>query len=118
MLAALMLLLAGLSLLMVAEALSSMALLVVATLVTGAAMALGYRGSLQIVNEIAPDERRAEVVSSYLLVCFTANSLPVVGVGLLSQAIGSEAAHRTFAIVLAALAVIACVMGLRYAPKK
>jgi MFS family permease len=107
------LLLAGLALLLLAESHRAMALLYVATVVTGAAMALGYRGSLQIVNEIAPADRRAELVSSYLLCCYTANSLPVVGVGLLATTYSAEAAHRIFAIVLAVLAVIAGVAGRR-----
>jgi MFS family permease len=117
MIAALILLWIGLGLLTLAEALHSMALLVLATLLTGAAMAVGYRGSLQIVNEIAPERQRAELVSSYLLVCYSANALPVIGVGLLSLPLGPENAHRVFAIVLVALASLACVIGLRYAPR-
>lgn len=117
MLAALVLLWLGLGLLTLAEALHSMALLVLASILTGAAMALGYRGSLQIINEIAPERQRAELVSSYLLVCYSANSLPVIGVGVLSLPLGPEDAHRVFAIVLVALASIACAIGLRYAPR-
>jgi hypothetical protein len=80
-------------------------------------MALGYRGSLQIINEIAPQQQRAELVSSFLLVCYSANALPVIGVGLLSLPLGPEYAHRVFAIVLVALASLACAVGLRYAPR-
>src|SRR5579885_3033143 len=117
MLAALILLWIGLGLLTLSEALHSMTLLVLASILTGAAMALGYRGSLQIINEIAPERQRAELVSSYLLVCYTANSLPVIGVGVLSLPLGPENAHRVFAIVLVGLASIACAIGLRYAPR-
>ena len=51
----------------------------------GVALALGYRGSLQVVNRIAPDDRRAEVVSGFLLACFVGDSVPVVGVGVLDS---------------------------------
>jgi MFS family permease len=115
--AALVLLWLGLGLLTLAEAVHSMGLLVLATLFTGAAMALGYRGSLQIVNEIAPERQRAELVSSFLLVCYSANSLPVIGVGLLSLRTGAVDAHRVFAIVLVVLASLACAVGLRQAPR-
>ena len=115
--AALALLWAGLGLLTLAEALHSMTLLVLASILTGAATALGYRGSLQIVNEIAPERQRAELVSSYLLVCYSANSLPVIGVGLLSLPLGPVNAHRVFAIALVVLASLACAVGLRYAPQ-
>lgn len=117
MLAALVLLWIGLGLLTLAETLHSMTLLVLATLLTGAAMALGYRGSLQIINEIAPQRQRAELVSSFLLVCYSANSLPVIGVGLLSLTLGPVNAHRVFAIVLVVLASLACAIGLRHAPR-
>lgn len=73
--------------------------------------ALGYRGSLQVVDEIAPEDRRAELVTSYLLVCSAGNALPVVGVGVLSRAVGPELAHRIFAGVLAVLGLLAGGIG-------
>ena len=113
---ALVLLLAGLGVLVIAETVRSMVCLIAATVVTGASMGLGYRSSLQVINKIAPADRRAELVAAYLLVCYSANALPVIGVGLLSLAIGASTAHYVFAVVLAALASGACVIGLRYAP--
>jgi MFS family permease len=108
------LMLVGLPLLMLAEHLGSMRLFVAATVVAGAAMALAYRSSLQIVNQIAPADQKAEVLSTYLLVCYTANAMPVLGIGLLGTIVSSEFAHATFAAVLVVLAVIACIVGLRY----
>ncbi len=99
------------ALLIGAELDRSMALLVVAAAVGGAAMSLSYRGSLQVVNEIAPQEKRAEVVSTYLLMCYLGNSLPVLGVGLLATALQPPTAHQVFAIVVAALAVTAVLTG-------
>ena len=63
------------------------------------------------MDEIAPEDRRAELLASYLLVCYTGNSLPIVTVGVLSQAIGPETAHRLFAAVLALLALVAGGIG-------
>jgi MFS family permease len=108
----------GLTLLVVSEQEASVGLLLAATLLAGAAMALGYRGSLEIVNEIAPAERRAEVICTYLLVCYSANSLPVLGVGLLSLTVGPLEAHLSFAIVIAVLAVIATGIGARFLPRE
>jgi MFS family permease len=105
------LLLAGLLLLMLADAHRAIGLLLAGTIVGGAAMALGYRGSLQIVDEIAPEDRRAELLASYLLVCYAGNSLPIVTVGVLSQTTGPETAHRLFAAVLGLLALIAGAIG-------
>jgi MFS family permease len=112
------LLLIGLAMLVTAEHVRSMVTLLIATVVSGGATALGYRCSLQIINEIAPAEQHAELVSSYLLVCYTANSLPVIGVGLLSLVISAVSAHRAFAVLLAALAVLACAIGWRFLPER
>jgi MFS family permease len=113
---AMILLLLGLAVLVVAEEMNSMPCLIAATVITGSSMGLGYRSSLQVINKIAPADHRAELVASYLLVCYSANALPVIGVGLLSQAIGTSLAHYLFAAVLAVLASGACAIGLRYAP--
>ena len=110
-------LLVGLGLLVATEQLRSMPMLTAATLVSGAATGLGFRVSLQIINAIAPGAQRAEVVSSYLLVCYTANSLPVIGTGLLMLAISAPVAHLAFAILLALLSVLACATGWRYAAR-
>jgi MFS family permease len=100
-------------LLAAAQGLRSLAMLAVGAAVTGAAAALGYRGSLQVVNEIAPGEKRAEVISSYQIVCFLGNSLPVVGVGLLSAAATPLVATLALAACIAVLAAVALATELR-----
>ena len=94
-----------------AEASRSITLLLVASAVGGAAMALSYRGSLQVLNEIAPQDKRAEVVSAYLLMCYLGNSLPVLGVGLLATTLKPPQAHEIFAGVVAVLALAAILTG-------
>jgi MFS family permease len=55
-------LLAALGLLVAAELVASLMVLLIATVFVGVAAGLGYRGSLPVVNQIAPEERRADVV--------------------------------------------------------
>jgi hypothetical protein len=76
---------------------------------------LGYRGSLQVVNEIAPADRRAEVISAYLVCCYVGNSVPVIGVGVLSQLSTPIAASSAFAITIALFAVTAILTGRKFA---
>ena len=102
-------LLPAVALVVVAQAARSLPLLFAATALAGVALAFGYRGSLQVVNEIAPDERRAELVSSYFIACFVGNSVPVIGVGLLSTLTGPLPASIVFACTLAGLSVAALV---------
>lgn len=72
---------------------------------------------MQEVNRIAPPERRAEVLSAYLLCCYGGNSLPAVGVALLSRQIGHLGANVFFAAVLVVLEAIALVIGARQGQK-
>jgi MFS family permease len=100
-------LLPAVALVVVAQAARSLALLLLATALAGVTLALGYRGGLQLVNEMAPDERRAEVVSSYFIACFTGNSVPVIGLGVLTTLTDPLIASTVFAGTVAALGIAA-----------
>jgi MFS family permease len=118
MMSALAMLLPSVWLLVAAEAVHSMPLLLGAAALGGVCGGLGYRGSLEVINRIAPADRRSEVVSSLLIALFAGNSVPVIGIGLLSAVAGASAAHLTFAVVISALAGIAALTGIKYAPSE
>jgi MFS family permease len=111
MLTGLVLLLPALLILVLAQAETSLALLLTGTAVSGVATALCYRGSLQVVNEIAPSDRRAEIISTYLICCYIGNSLPVIGVGIISTLSGPIVASSAFAITIALFVVAALISG-------
>jgi MFS family permease len=113
MLLALALLLPSLALLVTAQAQGSLTLLLFGTALSGISGALGYRGSLQVVNQIAPADQRAGVSSLYFIVCFVGNSLPVIAVAFLTRAFNSLVADSVFAISLAMLAIGALVASTR-----
>jgi MFS family permease len=113
MLSALVVLVPTLALIVVAEIARSMTLLVAATALAGLAAALGYRGSLEVINELAPDDRRSEVVSSYMIALYLGNSLPVIGIGVLSRVMSPLLAHIVFAIAIALSAAAALALGAR-----
>lgn len=115
MLCGLGLLVPGVVLLVLAQPLGSLTALLVSSAIGGPASALGYRGSLQVINEIAPPERRAETISTYLLVCYCGVSLPVIGIGLLSQLASEQLADIVFAALLCALAFAAFLTDRHYA---
>jgi hypothetical protein len=118
MLSSLVLLLPSLWLLVLAQVIQSLPVLLIAAAGTGVSGGLGYRGSLEVVNRIAPADQRSEVVSSYLVVCFAGNSLPVIGIALLSAVAGSLAADVTFAAVITVLAGLAFLTGIKYGPDR
>ena len=113
---ALALLVPAVWLLVGAELARSMPLLLGAAALCGVAGGLGYRGSLEVINRIAPADRRSEVVSSYLIALFAGNSIPVIGIGVLSATTSALFAHVVFAAVITALAGIAALTGAKYAP--
>ena len=115
--AALLLLPPSVWILVGAELGRSLGLLIFAAAMGGLAGGLGYRGSLEVINRIAPADRRSEVVSSYMIALFAGNSVPVIGIGFLSAATTALTAHIVFAAVLTVLAGIAMLTGLKYAPK-
>jgi sugar phosphate permease len=102
------------ALLIAAQFEASMTILLVATAVCAVAAGLGYRGSLQVTNQIAPEDRRAELVSSYLICAFAGNALPVIGIGVISTLAGAKTATLAFAAMIAAFAIAALVFGIRY----
>ena len=111
---ALWLLIPGLVLIVSAQIAGSMLLMISATALCGASAGLGYRGSLQVVNQIAPEDRRAEVVSAYFLCCFSGNALPVIGIGVISTFAGLTVASTLFATMIIAFAVVALVFNAKY----
>ena len=110
------LLLPAVWLLVGAELARSLPLLLFAAAFCGVAGGLGYRGSLEVINRIAPADQRSEVVSSYLIALFAGNSVPVIGIGVLAAAAGSLVAHVSFAAVITALAGAAALTGIKYGP--
>jgi hypothetical protein len=105
------------ALIVAAQLLGSMTIVIIATASCGIASALGYRGGLQVVNQIAPEDRRAEVVSAFFICCFCGNALPVIGIGILSTLAGAVTASLAFAMTIALFAVIALGFGLNMADR-
>ena len=67
-----------------------------------------------MVNESAPADKRAAVVSTYFICCFTGNALPVIVVGVLSSLASTTVADIAFAGVIAAFALIASIFSFVY----
>lgn len=94
-----------------AQVLASLPAMLATTALVGISAGLGYRGSLQVVNQIAPADQRAGVVSSYFVCGFAGNALPVIGVGVLASFAGETVADTAFAVMLAAFAVVALIFA-------
>ena len=117
MLLALALMPPSVALIVAAQLFASMTMLIIATAVCAVTAGLGYRGSLQVTNQIAPQDRRAEIVSSYLICGFAGNALPVIGVGVISTVAGAITASLAFAATIVIFALLALYFAWRHLPK-
>lgn len=96
-------LLAGLALLAGALRWESLALVVLSALVGGAGQGLAFRAALSAVAEASPPQRRAAVISTLFVVAYAGISVPVIGVGLLTDPLGLEGAGLVFIACMAVL---------------
>jgi MFS family permease len=97
-----------------AQVSASLWVMLAATAAVAVSAGLGYRATLQVVNQSAPADKRAAVMSIYFICCFIGNAVPVVGVGVLSSFTTSIAADIAFACTIALFAMVALIFGLKY----
>jgi MFS family permease len=97
------LLVGGVSLLALALWLESLAALIASASVVGLGQGLAIGAGLAAINQRAPVERRGETASSFFVVMYVGLSLPVIGVGLASQAFSLRTAGIAFSAAVAAL---------------
>jgi MFS family permease len=103
-------LIAGMGSLALGVALSSLALLVIGGVIAGFGHGLAFRAGLTAVTARSPAEQRGDVASSFFVVMYVAIALPVIGVGILAQAIGLRPAGLIFAAAVAAVAMVVLVL--------
>ncbi|GHE14570.1 MFS transporter [Streptomyces alanosinicus] len=96
----------GLVLLALAGALASLILLLAATVIAGTGQGLAFLGGLTAVNQAAPADRHADVLSSFYVIIYLGVGLPVIGVGFLATVSGLLAAVQYFADFMALLCLV------------
>ncbi len=107
-------LLGGTSLLVVGTAViglgignESLAVLIAGGVVAGLGQGCSFRSALGAIVGASPGAQRAAVSSSFFAVCYVGISLPVVGIGASSDAIGLQKTAVIFAVAIAVLSAIA-----------
>jgi multisubunit Na+/H+ antiporter MnhB subunit len=71
---------------------------------------VSFRAGLAAVNERAPAAQRGVVASSFFVVMYVAIALPVIGEGVLAQAVGLRAAGLSFAAMVAGLSAVVLIL--------
>ncbi|MGW2812614.1 MFS transporter [Streptomyces sp. NPDC001415] len=95
----LLLLCVGLAMLAAAGGTRSLWLLLAAAACGGAGQGITFIAALARVNELAPQESRAEILSAFYMITYLGVGLPVIGVGLLATSTDLLTAVVTFSVV-------------------
>jgi MFS family permease len=111
-------LIAGMGLLTLGLAATSLPLVVAAAIVAGLGQGLCMRAGLEAVTTEAPAQRRAGIASAFFVVMYVAIALPVVGEGLAATRLGLRTAGIAFALAVAAIAAVALATLLRAHPTR
>ncbi|WP_275557856.1 MFS transporter [Streptomyces sp. 5-6(2022)] len=98
-------LVAGMAAIAVSLASASLALLVLGAVVAGTGQGLSFHAAVRVVTERSPADHRAEVTSALFVLMYLAISIPVIGVGALTVAVGLRSAGLIFTGCVALLAV-------------
>jgi MFS family permease len=88
---------AGMAVVAASLVVESLPVLVVGALVGGLGQGMSFRAGLTGVGAVAPEEHRGATISAFFVVAYVGISVPVVGVGALTLAIGLRDAGVAFA---------------------
>lgn len=89
--------------------LESLAVLIAGAILSGFGQGLAFRAGLAAVAAASLPTRRGEVTSTFFVMLYVAISLPVIGVGLWANLRGLRSAGIGFALIVAALSLVALV---------
>jgi hypothetical protein len=67
---------------------------------------------------LAESRHLADIVEGYLIAVYLGNSLPIIGIRLLSDFVSSTAAHLAFTVIIGLLAAVAFATGTKYVPQR
>jgi MFS family permease len=96
----------GLALLTVGTWTAQLPLFVIGAVTTGAGAGLLFKTLLATVVDIAPPDKRGEVLATFFLAAYVGLAVPVVALGLLDQLLSTQVLMTVFAVLAtAALAV-------------
>lgn len=108
-------LLAGLATFVAALLSGSLVVLFAGTIGIGVGQGVSFSAGIVQISQASPEGRRAETVSAFFVLAYTALSLPVVLVGVVSDTWGLQPAGVTFASGCGVLTAAALVAVLRLA---
>ncbi|MFB6437471.1 MFS transporter [Streptomyces sp. NPDC056411] len=107
----------GLALVAASLAVTALPVLVAGAVCGGIGQGLAFRAGLTAVGHAAPPAHRGGTISAFFLVAYFGISLPVVGVGALTEVLGLRGAGLTFSACVIAVVIAVGLYVLRRPPQ-
>jgi MFS family permease len=89
---------------------AALPLFLAGAVVSGSGQGASFRAGLIALTRMSAAGRRAEVTSSFFVVCYVALAVPVVGVGALTAVLGSVSSGVVCSVVVVALAIVSVIL--------
>lgn len=96
----------GLSLIIMVSYYPSIILLITAALFSGVGFGATFMGAINVINRIAPPDKRGNVTSFFYAISYLALGAPIIGLGLALQSLNIFTAVREFVVIIIILAFI------------
>jgi predicted MFS family arabinose efflux permease len=108
---------AGLLVIVLATAIRSGPLYVIATLIAGAGFGVAFLGALRALSGAIPAEHRSSVMSAFYLVAYSSISVPAILAGVLTTPLGLNATFEIFGSAIALVALVVAALAWRTRPQ-
>jgi predicted MFS family arabinose efflux permease len=108
---------AGTLLIVVAASTDSAALYWTGDVIGGGGFGLAFLGGLRALSVVIPPEHRAQVMSAFYIVAYSALSIPAILAGVLVTPLGLQSTFEIFGSVVAALALVVAFEAWRTRPR-
>jgi MFS family permease len=107
----------GTLMIVIAASSDSAALYWTGAVVGGAGFGLAFLGGLRALSAVIPPEHRAQVMSAFYIVAYSALSIPAILAGVLVTPLGLQSTFEIFGSVVAVLALIVSFEAWRTRPR-
>jgi MFS family permease len=99
-------LIVGLSIISINTVHTSIIVLVIAAIFSGIGFGAAFMGAINIINRIAPANKRGNVTSFFYALSYAALGVPIIGLGLALEYLNIFTAVREFVIIIIIIAII------------
>jgi MFS family permease len=108
---------AGMVLIVLAASSESSVLYVLGAVIGGGGFGVAFLGGLRVLSGAIPPTHRAQVMSAFYIVAYSAISVPAVLAGIAVDSLGLQSTFEIFGSIVAALALVVALEAYRQRPQ-